>query len=112
MTLKEKIEHLDPETFDDFLSQLREMLDGVDLFLTKGEHADEEELYEAFRLVHRCKGDAQFLALEETARIARMMNGPMREAYQASRNLTQQERTVVTHGLEQMRAYWDLLSMT
>ncbi len=106
MTLYSKSPHANPEILQAFSEQVKEMVHGVELFLRNKNQVEETDVYEAYRLVHRCKGDADFLDLPEIAAAAERMVIPLRSAYVQHRNLYPPELQEVESGLEEIREIW------
>jgi chemotaxis protein histidine kinase CheA len=105
MITQEKNSEMNADIFRLFFQQVNEMCNGLDLFLKKGNRIEESDLYEVYRLVHRCNGDAGQLALKEIARIAEGMVYPLRSAHQQRRYLTQPERSSVIEGVASLRCH-------
>ena len=96
----EKISCQDSEMLGFFTSQTDEMIQIVNTYLKNGEAPTDEEVYEAYRVVHRFKGDAQFLELSVCAKLSSHLIQPLREAYQESHNLPRLERVVIEQGIQ------------
>jgi chemotaxis protein histidine kinase CheA len=93
------------DIFAIFSKQTEEMCKGLDDFLAKETKPEEEDLYEAYRLVHRCKGDALQLSLNAIADIASRMVHPLQCACNQRRPLTYMERSDLSDRLNTLRAH-------
>jgi chemotaxis protein histidine kinase CheA len=91
---------IEPEELDIFKEEIMEMKEGLEQVLTHRDTIEPDCMYNAYRMVHRIKGDSQFLALDACTQLTAKMVAPLHQANEQRNLLSKDEVSELQEGLE------------